>query len=138
MKIATVSFFLILALIGKTASLKCYRCSWQTYEGKEYGPVACKSPFSANSTRVTEEICRQNYQCRKETSAVSGSDVITRVSRGCTPTCEEKCMDGTFLGSAVKICSSCCSSDLCNHAGPVTLDLVAMTVLVIATIVTVF
>ncbi|XP_022094218.1 uncharacterized protein LOC110981180 [Acanthaster planci] len=127
MRIPAIAFLLLTLAIGHAVSLKCFQCYWLSDQGRgEFGPRACRDPFNSNSTRVREETCRQNNQCRKEYATTPGSDVIEEVSRGCTPFCEEKCQDGTVLEKPVRICSHCCSDNFCNRAGAVTFGPVTM------------
>ncbi|XP_071796409.1 uncharacterized protein [Asterias amurensis] len=133
-----IVFILVPVFIGVAESAdQCHECFWQTSEfGGFSGSEGCKDPFNSTDGKfIRNEICKDTEQCRKLVSTSRGGDDVLQIVRGCIPICIEGCEDDTFFGLPARMCSSCCSGDLCNNACGMTPHYVHIIIISLAAII---
>ncbi|XP_033638835.1 ly-6/neurotoxin-like protein 1 [Asterias rubens] len=108
---------LVLGLVGCCfgANRECYEC---TYSSLLTSDSSCEAPSESAIKRTCDGTCMKTY---------SEVGSLVTITRSCTSQCIA--LDCVEAGGA-KTCSTCCDTDLCNGAGSVTFNLVAMVSLI--------
>ncbi|XP_071796251.1 ly-6/neurotoxin-like protein 1 [Asterias amurensis] len=106
---------LVLGLVGLAASRQCYDCEYNSYG---YSGNSCEAPDPTAKKSTCNGECQKVY--------IEGGGVVS-ITRSCSTLCYAiDCVES----NGAKVCTTCCNSDLCNSAGSVTFNLVAMVSLV--------
>lgn len=120
---AIFCFVAVYSLTGVEAqssgSLMCYNCTFVSVLGFDAGDAGCKDPFSASG--ISKISC--DGSCVKR---VLTGDIPTTM-RTCHTSLEGDCtnLNGYEISPGNTISQACCSGNLCNGAGAVTINLFA-------------
>ncbi|XP_038070586.1 uncharacterized protein LOC119739649 [Patiria miniata] len=112
---------LMCGLIGGIVGLQCFFCT----DGLGDTSVACRDPFNTSTTdpTVIRQLCGVGaYSCSK--SYLSSADMSFTV-RGCVDSslcpATDGCTSSEYQGNAATGC--CCTTDFCNGAGSMSMNL---------------